>query len=110
MLTPSLGMTIIFIIERRIYLYQFKRSYQKNKKFFALFIKNLKCTVNFEYFEKNEPHSLSIFQIIHSERRGYLKLALAKGISQTDDRSGFIMKSLKLIVNHCNHYNHCKKC
>lgn len=66
--------------------------------------------MNFEHFEKNEPHSLSIFQIIHSERRGYLKLALAKGISQTDDRSGFIMKSLKLIINHCNHYNHCKKC
>ena len=74
---------------------------EKQKVFRVVFIKTLKFTLNFEHFEKKLPHSLSIFQIIHSQRRSYLKLALANRISQTNDRSGIIMKSLKLIINHC---------
>ena len=74
---------------------------EKQKVFRVVFIKTLKFTLNFEHLKKNEPHSLSIFQIIHFQRRSYLKLALANRISQTNDRSGIIMKSLKLIINHC---------
>ena len=36
------------------------------------FIAFLKTTLNFEQKEKNESHSLSISEIIDSERRGYL--------------------------------------
>ena len=32
----------------------------------------LECTLNLQQFEKNEPHSLSISQVIDSERRAYL--------------------------------------
>ena len=46
---------------------------KKPKPFCCIFIAFLESTLNFEYFEKNnEPHSISIFQIIDSEKRGYL--------------------------------------
>ena len=57
----------------RIYRYQFKCSYLKNQKHFSIFYRNLESTLNFEHFEnKNEPHSLSISEVIDSERRAYL--------------------------------------
>ena len=46
---------------------------KKPKKFCSIFIAFLEFTLNFEHFERNnEPHSLSISEIIESERRGYL--------------------------------------
>ena len=46
---------------------------EKPKTFCQFFIAFLKCTLNFEHFEKkNEPHSLSISEVIDSERRAYL--------------------------------------
>ena len=49
----------------------------KKPKHFAAKITFLKSKLNFERFEKKkpkktEPHSLSISEIINSERRGYL--------------------------------------
>ena len=46
---------------------------EKPKTFCQFFIAFLKCILNFENFEKkNEPHSLSISEVIDSERRAYL--------------------------------------
>ena len=44
----------------------------KKKKNWCNFIAFLESTLNFEHFGKNEAHSLSISQIIDSEKRGYL--------------------------------------
>ena len=43
---------------------------KKPKIFCCLFMAFLESTLNFKHFEKN-PHSLSISEIIDSERRGY---------------------------------------
>ena len=46
---------------------------KKAKIFCCIFISLLKSTLNFEHFEKkNGPSSLSISEIIDSERRAYL--------------------------------------
>ena len=45
---------------------------KKPNTFCRFFIAFLESTCNFERFEKNELHSLSISEIINSERRGYL--------------------------------------
>ena len=46
---------------------------KKPKTFCRNLIVFLECTLNFEHFEnKNERHSLSISEIIDSERQGYL--------------------------------------
>ena len=42
--------------------------YEKQKISCCVFIKFLKCALNFAYFEKTEPRSFSIFQFIHSGR------------------------------------------
>ena len=48
---------------------------QKAKTFSRLYIAFLKSTSHSEYFEiKDESHSLSIFEIIHSERDGNLNV------------------------------------
>ena len=45
----------------------------KTRKFLQNFIPLLESTWNLRHFEKKvEPQSLSIFEIIHSEQRGYL--------------------------------------
>ena len=44
---------------------------KKLETFCCKFIAFLQSTLNFEYFEKNETHSLSISETIDSERRGY---------------------------------------
>ena len=48
--------------------------FKKPKTFCCIFIAFLESTLNFEYFEKKKKksHSLSISEIIDSERRGYL--------------------------------------
>ena len=47
--------------------------FSKLKTFYEHFIAVLESTLNFEYFEKNfQPHSSSISENIHSEKRGYL--------------------------------------
>ena len=38
----------------------------KLKTFYAFFIAFLESTLNFEHFEKNKPHSLSISEVIYS--------------------------------------------
>ena len=45
---------------------------EKLKTFSQFFIAFLESTLNFEHFEKNEPHSSSISEVIDSERRAYL--------------------------------------
>ena len=45
---------------------------EKLKTFSQFFIAFLKCTLNLEHFEKNEPHSSSISENIDSERRAYI--------------------------------------
>ena len=45
---------------------------EKLKTFSQFFIAFLKCTLNLEHFEKNEPHSSSISEDIDSERRAYI--------------------------------------
>ena len=48
---------------------------QKQKTFSGLSIAFLKCTLNFEHFEKkNEYPSPLISRIIYSERGGYLNV------------------------------------
>ena len=48
---------------------------QKPKTFSGFFIAFLKSPSNFKYFEKeNECHSLSLLEIIDSERGGYLNV------------------------------------
>ena len=48
---------------------------QKPKSFYWIFILRFKFTETFEHFEeKYEPHSLSISEIIPSEKRGYLNV------------------------------------
>ena len=48
------------------YHYQIKCSYLRNQRRFAVFFLFLEFTLN---FEKNEPHSLGISEVIDSERR-----------------------------------------
>ena len=44
----------------------------KPKPFSGFFIASLKCTLNFEYFEKkDQSHSLSITEIIYCETGSY---------------------------------------
>ena len=44
---------------------------QKHKAFSQFFLAFSKCTLNFEHFEKkDDPHSLFISEITHSEKRG----------------------------------------
>ena len=45
---------------------------EKPKIFSRFFIAFLESTLNLEHFEKNEPHSSSISEVIDSERRAYL--------------------------------------
>ena len=45
---------------------------EKPKTFSQVSIAFLESTLNFKYFEKNEPHSASIFGVIDSKRRAYL--------------------------------------
>ena len=45
---------------------------KKAKIFCCIFISFLKSTLNFEHFEKDGPASLSIPEVIDSERRAYL--------------------------------------
>ena len=48
---------------------------QERKTFSGFFIAFLKCTLNLEYFEKkDQPHSLSVTEIINSETSSYLKV------------------------------------
>ena len=58
-------MTSILVIIGRIYRYQFKRNYIKNKDIFRIYIKF------WTFWKKIEPHNLNICEIIDSERRGY---------------------------------------
>ena len=44
----------------------------KLKSFSHNFIAFLECTLNLEHFEKKEPHSSSISEVIDSERPAYL--------------------------------------
>ena len=44
---------------------------QKHKAFSPYFLPSSKCTLNFEHFqEKDDPRSLFISEITHSEERG----------------------------------------
>ena len=45
---------------------------QKMKTVLCLLIAFLESTLNFEHFEKNEPHSSSTSEFIDSERGAYL--------------------------------------
>ena len=45
---------------------------EKPKTFSQILIAFLGSTLNFKNFEKKEPHSSSISEVIHSERRAYL--------------------------------------
>ena len=58
-------MTSILVIIGRIYRYQFKRNYIKNKDIFRIYIKF------WTFWKKIEAHNLNISEIIDSERRGY---------------------------------------
>ena len=47
---------------------------QKQKILSGFFIEFLICTLNLEHFQKKDEYpSLIISEIIHTERRGYLK-------------------------------------
>ena len=54
---------------------------EKLKRFCSIFIVFLEFTLNFEYFEKNEPPSLSISQVIDSERRARNPVLCISGFS-----------------------------
>ena len=60
----------------RIHGNKFKRHYLRNKRlFFDFFIAFLKCGWNLEHFPKKKQYpSLIISEIIHAEKRGYLKV------------------------------------
>ena len=45
---------------------------EKSKQICQFFIACLEFTLNFEHFEKNEPHSISFSEVIDFERRAYL--------------------------------------
>ena len=45
---------------------------EKRKTFCQIFTAFLESTLNFKHFEKNEPHSSSIFGVIDSKRSAYL--------------------------------------
>ena len=66
-------MASILVIIGTIYYNQFKCIYLKRQKFF---IKNLLHFQNlhniWNIFKENEPHSLSISEIIYSKKCGYL--------------------------------------
>ena len=47
---------------------------KKLKTFSQFFIAVLECTLNLEHFEKNEPRSSSIPEVIDSERRAYFNV------------------------------------
>ena len=48
--------------------------FEKPTTFCCFFIAFLESTLNLKHFEKNYPHSLSISEIIDSERRGYVNV------------------------------------
>ena len=54
---------------------------EKPERFCCIFIVFLEFTLNFEYFEKNEPPSLSISQVIDSERRARNPVLCISGFS-----------------------------
>ena len=65
--------TSILLVIERIYRYQLKCNYLKIQKHFGNFFTCLESTLNFEHlFQKNEPHSLNISEVIASERCAYL--------------------------------------
>ena len=46
---------------------------QKHKAFYEFYLAFSKCTLNFEHFQKkDDPRSLFISEIMHSEKRGYI--------------------------------------
>ena len=55
---------------------QFQTSLSKKQKIFSgFFIALLKCAWNLEHFQKKDEYSsLIIYEIIDTERRGYLKV------------------------------------
>ena len=55
----------------RIYHYQFKCNYLKNQKFLRHFCFIFAIYIKLWTFEKNEPPSLSIPEVIDSERRAH---------------------------------------
>ena len=47
---------------------------EKSKQNCQFFIACLEFTLNFKHFEKNEPHSICISEVIDFERRAYLNV------------------------------------
>ena len=45
---------------------------EKSKTLCRIFIAFLEFALNFKHFQKNEPHSLSISEVIDSEKRAYV--------------------------------------
>ena len=73
MLTHWLPTASILVAIGIMYRYQFKLNFVKNEKTYCCsFRLILESTLNFKHSGKNELHSLSISDIIESERRGYL--------------------------------------
>ena len=65
-------MTRIFVVKGKIYCYQFKCKNLKHQRHFCAFLLFLESKLNLKHFEKKiEPHTLSISEIIDSERCGY---------------------------------------
>ena len=62
--------TSILVLIERIYRYQIKPNYLKNRKFLAaFFFAFLESELNFQCLEKkNEPHTSSVSEVIDSER------------------------------------------
>ena len=72
-LTRWLRMPSIFLIIGRIYRYPFNCNYQTNKDILLHFYCVIEIYIKFgTFWKKKEPHSLSIPEIVDSERRGYL--------------------------------------
>ena len=72
-LTRSIRMAYIFLMIGRIYGFHLKYIYLKNQRHFTGFCSIFAVCIKFGTFrKKNDPHSLSISEIINSERRGYL--------------------------------------
>ena len=63
--SPNTG---IFLVIKRIYRYQFKWNYQKNRNFLRHFLWHFRIYVQFPMFwKKHEPHRSSSFEVIDSE-------------------------------------------
>ena len=73
LLTRWLSTTSILVIIGWIYHYQLKCNYLKNQKYFAIFYCTFGIYIKFWTFsKKNQPPSLSIFEVTDFERRAYL--------------------------------------